>query len=58
MNGFIVPLGDYRMMGDKIVYLAKHRERLSEMGRLAHDAVYPKSLMESHLEFWERILFV
>lgn len=58
VNGFIVPLGDYRMMGDKIVYLAKHRERLSEMGRLAHDAVYPKSLMESHLEFWERILFV
>lgn len=57
INGFIVPLGDYRMMGDKIAYLAEHRDRLSEMGRLAHDAVYPKSLMESHLEFWEGILF-
>ena len=57
INGFIIPLGDYRMMADKIACLAEHRERLSEMGRLAHDAVYPKSLMESHLEFWEGILY-
>lgn len=56
VNGCIVPLGDYRTMADRIAYLAEHRERLNEMGRLAHDAVYPKSRMENHLKFWEDVL--
>lgn len=56
VNGYIVPLGDYHTMANRIEYLAEHRERLNEMGKLAHDAVYPKSLMESHLKFWEDIL--
>lgn len=56
VNGCIVPLGDYQTMADRIAYLAEHRERLNEMGRLAHDAVYPKSLMENHLKFWEDVL--
>ena len=55
VNGYIVPLEDYQTMADRIKYLTSHRERLSEMGRLAHDTVYPKSLMKSHLEFWEKI---
>lgn len=56
LNGYIVPLGDYQTMAEKIVYLAEHRERLDEMGKLAHDAVYPKSRMENHLKFWEDVL--
>ncbi len=58
VNGYIVPLEDYQTMADRIKYLASHRERLSEMGQLAHDTVYPKSLMKSHLEFWEKIFHV
>lgn len=56
LNGYIVPIGDYLAAAEKIEFLAKHRERLSGMGQLAHDAVYPKSLMEPHLKLWKRIL--
>lgn len=56
VNGYIIPLGDYHTMADRITYLAEHRERLAEMGKLAHDVVYPKSLIENHLKFWEDIL--
>ncbi len=55
-NGYIVPLGDYKTAVNRIEYLSKHRELLPEMGKKARDEVYPKSLMESHLEFWERLL--
>lgn len=57
-NGFIIPLEDYDAAAIKIQYLEAHRERLSKMGKMAHDAVYPKSLMEPHMEFWKRILFI
>lgn len=56
VNGYVIPLGDYYTMAKRIEYLAEHRELLNKMGRLAHDAVYPKSLMEPHLKFWEDIL--
>lgn len=56
VNGYIVPIGDYHMVAERIAYLAKHRECLSVMGEKAHDAVYPKSLMEPHLKFWEELL--
>ena len=55
-NGYIVPIGDYNAMAERIGYLASHRERLRTMGKLAHDVVYPKSRIESHLEFWKGIL--
>lgn len=56
VNGYIVPLGDYKTAADRIEYLSLHRELLPKMGRRAHDEVYPKSLMAPHLEFWERLL--
>lgn len=56
MNGYIVPLGDYGAAADRIEYMSNHRMELQKMGRLAHDAVYPKSSMETHLKFWEQIL--
>ena len=55
INGYVVPLGDYSAMADKIAYLVKNRERLLEMGKAAHDEVYPKSRMEDHLRFWETV---
>lgn len=55
-NGFVVPPQDIQALADKIKYLEQHRERLCVMGRLAHDSVYPKSQMETHIKFWEEIL--
>lgn len=57
VNGYIVPLGDYQLMAERIEYLSEHRERLEEMGKAAHNSIYPKSLMESHLRLWKKILF-
>lgn len=56
VNGYIVSVGDYQTMAKRIEDLSYHRERLYRMGSLAHDAVYPKSLMETHLKFWKDIL--
>lgn len=56
VNGYIVPIADYCAIADKIEYLAQHRNRLCKMGKLAHDVVYPKSKIESHLAFWNEIL--
>jgi glycosyltransferase involved in cell wall biosynthesis len=58
VNGYYVPIGDYMQMADKIEYLYLHRERLAEMGKAAHDSVYPKSSMEKHIKFWENILML
>lgn len=57
INGYRVPVGDYARMADRIEYLANHRECLKNMGALAHDEVYPKSLMGPHLKFWRELLF-
>lgn len=56
VNGYIVPIGDYHAAADRIRMLEERRDLLAKMGGLAHDAVYPKSLMDPHLEFWEGIL--
>ena len=57
VNGYIVPIGDYKSAADKVEFLERHREKLAEMGKKAHDEVYPKSLMEPHLAFWKKILY-
>lgn len=56
VNGYIIPLEDVRTAVERIKYLSEHRHCLHEMGRLAHDAVYPKSQMRPHLEFWKKLL--
>lgn len=53
-NGYIVPRGDYKAICEKIEYLAEHRELLAVMGQRAHDVVYPKSLLDDHVRFWEK----
>lgn len=55
INGYIVPLGDYLLAVERIKYLEKHRNCLEKMGKLAHEEVYPKSLMETHVDFWRGI---
>lgn len=58
VNGYIVPIGDYKVIAELIEQLSKHREKLKDMGKRAHEMVYPKSRMDKHLEFWENILRV
>ncbi len=55
-NGFIVPLGDYKSIADRIQYLDEHREDLEIMGMNAHDDIWPVSRMDKHLAFWKEIL--
>ncbi|MCI8514950.1 MAG: glycosyltransferase [Lachnospiraceae bacterium] len=57
-NGYFVPVGDYEGICERIEYLEANRGRLPEMGKSAHDTIYPKSRMETHLDFWETILGV
>lgn len=56
-NGYLVSIGDYEAMAQRIEYLANNRLFLPQMGCLAHESVYPKSLMEKHISFWKGILF-
>lgn len=56
VNGYIVSLGDYQEMADKIEYLYYHREKIKKMGHMAHDVVYPKSQMKQHIVFWKMLL--
>lgn len=55
-NGFVVDIGDYKAIAEKVIYLAGHRELLVSMGEKAHDAVLPKSSMEKHMELWNDLL--
>jgi glycosyltransferase involved in cell wall biosynthesis len=56
VNGFYVPVGDYMQIADRIEYLYNHRGLLSDMGKKAHDVMYPKSSIAEHIKFWESIL--
>ena len=56
-NGYIVPIGSYCDIAKHIEYFFLNREMLCTMGRLAHDAVLPKSYMKKHIDFWKEILF-
>lgn len=56
VNGYLVDIGDYKAIAEKIIYLSENRDLLKTMGKAAHDSVYPKSRMEPHFEFWKELL--
>lgn len=56
VNGYMVEIGDYVGMAEKIIFLAGHREMLPELGMKAHDVIYPKCRREVHTEFWAKLL--
>lgn len=55
-NGYLVEIGDYERIADRIAHLAEHRELLPKFGLNAHDAVYPKCQKENHTKFWKELL--
>jgi glycosyltransferase involved in cell wall biosynthesis len=56
VNGYMVEIGDYGGMAEKIIFLAGHREMLPELGQKAHDTIYSKCRREAHTEFWVNLL--
>lgn len=55
-NGYIVPVGGYETMAERIHYLSVHRDLLPQMGKKAHDSIFLKSQMSEHVVFWEKQL--
>lgn len=55
-NGIAVPIGDYKLMAEKIQFLDEHRELLEQMGPKARAEMLPKISMERHLDLWTDIL--
>mgnify|MGYP005767376041 CR=1 FL=1 len=55
-NGFIVGIGDYKKIVEKVVYLEKNRELLPIMGRISHELIYSKGQMKEHVRVWKEIL--
>lgn len=54
-NGYLVPIGDYRQMAEKIKYLDEHRERLAAMGEKAHRAIVKNCSEKKSEETWNVI---
>jgi len=55
-NGYIVKLGDYLELAEKISYLEKNRELISLYGNRAHIVIEQKSNMDIHMKFWHEVL--
>lgn len=56
VNGYLVDIGGYKEMVDRIVDLEGHRDKLKEMGMLSHDIVFPKCDRSKHTEFWKKLI--
>jgi len=55
-NGFIVDVGDYETMADRICFLDRNRNKLLEMGQKAHEELKKKCSMDDHYKFWQKII--
>ncbi len=55
INGFIVELGNYQNMAEKLEFLYNNKHLLIEMGNSAHDEISKKSNMQKHYEEWNKI---
>ena len=56
MNGFVVPVCDYRSMADRIEYLEQHRNVLPEMGEKAREEILKKTDLSDYMSMWSRIV--
>ncbi len=55
-NGYIVSIGDYETMADRIEELEKNRILLSDKGRKAHMELKEKCSMDKHYQFWRELI--
>lgn len=56
VNGYIVPINDYRCMADKIEYLDKCREKLPLLGNQAQNDMYEKMNVDKYVKFWVNLI--
>lgn len=54
-NGYIVPIGSYKSIAEKIDYLSNNRRLLPLYGDRAHEIMNQKSSMKVHMEFWDKV---
>lgn len=55
-NGYIVPIGDYEAIADRVAELEKTRDLLSDMGMKAHEELKEKCSMDKHYRFWKEVI--
>ncbi len=55
-NGFIVAVGDYGTMAQRICFLDRNRGRLPDMGSRAYKELRKKCSMDDHYTFWKRMI--
>ena len=55
-NGYIVEIGNYEEMADRIYELSTHRDRLGKFGQKSYDVILNKAQMSTHIKFWNRVL--
>lgn len=55
INGFIVPIEDYRKMAEKIVYLCNHKKVLKRMSEKAQSMIKDKVSMDVHMQLWDEL---
>lgn len=56
VNGYLVDIGDYAGMADRVIELEAHRDNLEKMGMLSHDIVLPKCDRSLHTKFWKKLI--
>lgn len=56
VNGFLVDIGDYKLMAKAIERLDINRDLLCSMGQKAHENIESKCQMSDHVLFWKQLL--
>lgn len=55
-NGYIVAIGDYEAIADRVAELERNRNRLPAMGMKAHIELKGKCSMDRHYQFWKEVM--
>lgn len=56
VNGYLVEVGDYIKMADRVIDLETHRDKLEKMGNMAYAVVFPKCDGDAHTKFWKNLI--
>lgn len=56
-NGYIVPIGDYMTVAEKIMEISSSRELLPVMGRKARLAILKYGDTKENIEYWDKLLY-
>lgn len=55
-NGYIVAVGDYEAIADRVAKLEQNRDLLPDMGMKAHMELKGKCSMDKHYQFWKEVI--